>query len=158
MRLRGNGLWQRSEDVRRGHRTCRLYAESPLTCVSGVTGSNGAGALLADRFKLKVHRETRELPVYALVMARPDRTLGPKLAPASLDCDAFRAAAARGENPTPPPPNGDYFICGIKQAPGRFLASGQPIADIARMLSVYVGGRPLIDRTGLTGMYDLELT
>jgi uncharacterized protein (TIGR03435 family) len=41
--------------------------------------------LLAERFTLKVHRETREVPVYALVMVRSDRKLGPQMTPASFD-------------------------------------------------------------------------
>jgi len=115
-------------------------------------------ALLADRFRLKVHRETKEVPIFALVMARQDRKLGPQIMPAAFDCDALRAAFARGERPTLPPPNGDRPVCGARTAPGRFLVGGYPIADFARNLSGFVGGRPVVDRTGLTGIYDLELT
>jgi uncharacterized protein (TIGR03435 family) len=115
-------------------------------------------ALLAERFKLKVHRDTREVPVYALVMARPDRKLGPQIMPASFDCNALRAAIARGERPTLPPPNGDRPVCGARTVPGRFLIGGYPMADFGRNLSSFVGGRPVVDRTGLTGTYDLELT
>jgi uncharacterized protein (TIGR03435 family) len=114
--------------------------------------------LLAERFKLKVHRETKELPIYAVTMARPDRKLGPQITPAAFDCNTLRAAIARGERPTPPPPNGDRPVCGARTAPGRFLVGGYPIADFARNLSGFVGGRPVVDRTGLTGIYDLELT
>src|SRR5687767_14706125 len=42
--------------------------------------------LLADRFKLKLHTETREVPQYALVLARNDRRLGPKMKPSSEVC------------------------------------------------------------------------
>ena len=41
--------------------------------------------LLADRFKLRVHTETKEQQVYALVLARPDGRLGPKLTPSTQD-------------------------------------------------------------------------
>jgi uncharacterized protein (TIGR03435 family) len=115
-------------------------------------------ALLAERFRLKVHNETRDVPVFALIMARQDRRLGPQIAPAAFDCNALRAAIARGERPTPPPPQGDRPVCGARTAPGRFLGSGYPIADFARDLSRVVGGRPVVDRTGLTGIYDFELT
>src|SRR5688572_7226145 len=47
--------------------------------------------LLADRFGLKTHREMRELPMYALVMARKDGALGPQLVRSSIDCEQQRA-------------------------------------------------------------------
>jgi uncharacterized protein (TIGR03435 family) len=47
--------------------------------------------LLEDRFKLKWHLETRELPVYALVVARDDGKLGEKLKPSTADCSAADA-------------------------------------------------------------------
>jgi uncharacterized protein (TIGR03435 family) len=49
--------------------------------------------LLVDRFKLNSRRETREVPVYALVLARSDRQLGPQIRPSTLDCAAQIAAA-----------------------------------------------------------------
>ena len=42
--------------------------------------------LLVDRFDLTVHRDRRELPVYALVLARRDGRLGPGIRPANVDC------------------------------------------------------------------------
>lgn len=44
--------------------------------------------LLIDRFKLSVHWETQELPIYALVLARADSKLGPNMRPAAVDCTA----------------------------------------------------------------------
>src|SRR5205807_10647069 len=53
--------------------------------------------LLADRFKLMVHRDRREMPIYALVVARSNGVLGPQLRHSSTDCAALTAAArARG--------------------------------------------------------------
>ena len=46
--------------------------------------------LLTERTKLAFHRETREMPIYALAMARSDRKPGPNLQPAKADCDALR--------------------------------------------------------------------
>jgi uncharacterized protein (TIGR03435 family) len=48
--------------------------------------------LMADRFKLVVHDETRQLPIYALVLARQDRQLGPRLRPTNVDCEALNVA------------------------------------------------------------------
>jgi uncharacterized protein (TIGR03435 family) len=42
--------------------------------------------LLADRFKLKVHTESREIPIYALVVAREDGQLGPNITRSTADC------------------------------------------------------------------------
>ena len=55
-------------------------------------------ALLADRFKLKTHTETRELPTYALIVARSDGKLGPDIKPSTSDCSgAAEAQKKRAE-------------------------------------------------------------
>ena len=46
-----------------------------------------------DRFKLVVHTETRELPIYALVLARRDGKLGARIRPSTFDCLALRGNA-----------------------------------------------------------------
>src|SRR5687768_10945206 len=78
--------------------------------------------LLVDRTQLQFRRETRQLPVYALVMARPDRTLGPHIRPAQADCDALRTqseVAARERAPSPyPPSTPTYTPCGLRNATG----------------------------------------
>jgi bla regulator protein blaR1 len=112
--------------------------------------------LLADRFKLRVHRETREVPVYALVMARDDRRLGPRLKTAAADCDALIAALGRGGTPPPSAPAGERPPCGIRQVPGRMMAGGSLLSDVGRNLAPSTG-RLVIDRTGLTGRFDLDL-
>jgi uncharacterized protein (TIGR03435 family) len=113
--------------------------------------------LLADRFKLRVHRETRDLPVFALILARADRRLGPKMQSATFDCAAAAAARARGETPAVPAPAGDRPVCGARANPGRMLVGGYSIPDFARNLAGFAG-RPILDRTGLTAAYDFELT
>jgi uncharacterized protein (TIGR03435 family) len=55
--------------------------------------------ILEDRFSLKVHRETRELPIYALMVARSDGRLGPNLKPSSEECSTRMAARGRGPAP-----------------------------------------------------------
>jgi len=115
-------------------------------------------SLLADRFRLRVHQETREEPIYALVVARSDAGLGPRIAPAGFDCDGLRAAFARGEQPARPAPVGDRPACGVRRSAGRMLVGGLSMATLARELAPLVAGRPVVDRTGLAGIYDLELT
>jgi len=52
-------------------------------------------ALLADRFKLKTHTETREMTVSALMLARPDGKLGPNLKPSTADCSNAQEEAQK---------------------------------------------------------------
>jgi uncharacterized protein (TIGR03435 family) len=110
-------------------------------------------ALLQERFKLSVHHETRELPIYALVVARKDGKTGPHLRPAAVDCDTV------GRGSAPPPiaqsPT-ERLPCGMRQAPGRILAGGVPMAPLVGNLSNFVD-RLVVDRTGLKGNFDLEL-
>lgn len=112
-------------------------------------------SLLAERFKLAVHREMRESSAYALELARRDGKFGPKLQRSTTDCAAI--AAARGRNGGPPTPSGtDRPPCGIKAAGGQMLAGGQPISQLTTILSQIVQ-RVVIDKTGLTGNFDFEL-
>ena len=117
--------------------------------------------LLAERSRLTFHRETRELPIYALVMARPDRKPGPNLQPAKADCDALRTeseAAARAGRPSPYPPRTETWTpCGLRTAPGRIVSGGYGFAEFMRELSVRVG-RQVVDRTGLAGRWDFFVT
>jgi uncharacterized protein (TIGR03435 family) len=113
-------------------------------------------SLLADRFKLKVHTETRQMPIYALVRARSDGTLGPSMKPSSADCAALMGRRGGGPPPAPPPPGQPAdcsFIIGI----GKLSVGGMPIANLATALSPMVG-RIVLDKTGLTGNYNYELT
>ena len=111
--------------------------------------------LLADRFKADIRRETREMQVYALTLGRSDGRLGPQLTPSTVDCAAL--AAARTAGAPPPPPRADGRpTCGMSVNPGVAIAGSYLIADIARNLSGATG-RIIVDKTGLTGRYDMEL-
>lgn len=114
-----------------------------------------AQALLADRFKLVVHRETRDVPIYALALARSDGRLGARLTRSTTDCAALAAVARRGGPPPAPNPN-VRPSCGTRSLPGRILAGGVTMADLARNLSIFAG-RPTVDQTRLAGAFDLEL-
>ena len=111
--------------------------------------------LLADRFKLVLHKETKELPIFELVLARPDGRLGPNLRPAKVDCAAQAAAAAKGGPPASsgqPGPGG----CVLNINPISIRGGGATMAMLGNLL-VGSAQRLVIDRTGLTGNWDFEV-
>lgn len=114
--------------------------------------------LLADRFRLKVHRETREQDVYALVMARAAGGPGPALKRSTQDCspETVRAMLGRG-GPPAPGPGSPLVMCGARMMPGRMLLGGMPISMLVNTLGAMVG-RVVVDRSGLTGNWDFDLT
>ncbi|MGH9605903.1 MAG: M56 family metallopeptidase [Terracidiphilus sp.] len=89
--------------------------------------------LMADRFQLKFHWEKRELPVYALTVAKT----GPKL-----------TKDQRG----PGVPGGMGF-----GPPGNCGGTNQTMADFAEAMGQAVLDRPVVDQTGLTGRFDFRL-
>jgi uncharacterized protein (TIGR03435 family) len=117
-------------------------------------------ALLAERFKLVVHNEDKEMPIYALVLARSDGKLGPQLKVSETDCAAMMAAArGRGRGPMPPPgppQPGAPMQCGIRIGPGNMAVGGSPMTQIATSLAMFAG-RIVVDKTGLAGNYDFTL-
>jgi uncharacterized protein (TIGR03435 family) len=122
-------------------------------------------ALLADRFKLVVHNETKEMPIYALIVARSDGKLGPQLKPSDVDCAAMIAAGrGRGPGAMPPPgppqpgaPPAPPPPCGIRIGPGNMAVGASPMSQVANTLSQFAG-RIVLNKTGLTGNYDFTLT
>jgi uncharacterized protein (TIGR03435 family) len=125
-------------------------------------------SLLADRFHLALHIESRPLPVYALVLAQPGAT-GPqlKLHPADTPCpvpsnDATDAVPAKpAANAVPPP------VCGMttwrvgNQRHIRMInVTMEQIAGLLDGVGTLLGDmgqRTLVDQTGLTGRYDFDL-
>jgi bla regulator protein BlaR1 len=99
--------------------------------------------LLEDRFQLKVHQETRELPIYTLAIAKN----GPKLHAAKPD-DTYPDGIKD--------PDGVAHPGMMRMGPGRITAQGLPMKDIVRLLTQQLG-RTVLDKTGLTGNYDVEL-
>lgn len=109
-------------------------------------------ALLADRFNLRVHRETREMPIYTLVLARHDGRLGPNMKPAGTDCSTIGSAT-----PLPPSPDSPCAgLMGVGPAGGTIVSIGQPLRRLTSALSMAVS-RTVIDRTGLEGPFDVRL-
>ena len=83
--------------------------------------------LLADRFQLQVHQETRESSVYALVVAPG----GPRIKPTTVQG-------------------------GVNVRPGLLVSTGMPVGLVASLLGTRLG-RTVIDRTNLTGRYAIDL-
>jgi uncharacterized protein (TIGR03435 family) len=111
-------------------------------------------ALLADRFKLRLHGEKRDAPLYALIMARRDGTLGPQLRRTGSECAQTEPWSGTG-----PAPAGDpYSPCrAVGPGPGgglRFRAI--TLSAFAKFLAT-PAQRPVIDSTGLAGTFDIDL-
>ena len=106
-------------------------------------------SLLEDRFKMVTHWETRELPVYALVVATEGR-LGPALKLHTGDCDRARIGGT-------PPTSKCGTRTNITATGGQVSGVGISMLTFARNLAGATG-RNVIDKTGLAGGYDFELT
>ena len=117
--------------------------------------------LLADRFKLATHYETREEPVLACVLAKSGKT-GPQLKPHSnrqpCPTEAPTSATPGVVDGLPVYCNGIYPL--PPNVPGHFRFGGRnvTIQFIADTLSPGTRtGRPMIDQTGLTGTFDFSV-
>jgi uncharacterized protein (TIGR03435 family) len=110
--------------------------------------------LLADRFKLALHKETRELPAYDLKVAKG----GPKLpAPTAADC----ISRPPGARPTPPEPwqTDCGYVAGPYGTTGLLHLEGSKVhmADFIRTLELVLG-QPVLDKTEFTRYFSLNLT
>jgi uncharacterized protein (TIGR03435 family) len=97
--------------------------------------------LLAERFKLVVHNESREMPVYALVATRTET--GGQLKAADVDCSGLPGTGTRG--------------CAFSVRFGNIRGRGMPLARLAAVLSQFAG-RIVVDRTDVSGPHDFDLT
>jgi uncharacterized protein (TIGR03435 family) len=110
--------------------------------------------LLVDRFNLKYHHETRELPMYALVVAKS----GSKMKPAKPDQDrpgtkALPPGEPRRSGDGERPAIGEHMLM---MNPGHLESTGSTIDMLAHILSRQLN-RTVIDKTGLTGEYAYTL-
>jgi len=125
--------------------------------------------LLADRFKLKTHTETRELPFYELVLARSDGRLGPDMKPSKSDCSKGDeivaqqgAALAKGDVASLLATPGAFPPCTIAPDVSRgplnlsMHGDGQEMKQLAELLT-QLTGRTVREKTGLTGRYDFDM-
>lgn len=112
-------------------------------------------ALLRERFALASHPETRELPVYFLTVARKDGKLGPQLMASSVDCTGKQPDLIGG-SPSPVAPSGNRPSCGMIAARQFITGGSRPISELATNLELGAG-RPVLDRTGLAGTFDIDV-
>jgi uncharacterized protein (TIGR03435 family) len=120
-------------------------------------------SMLAERFALRVHSESRQLPTYHLFVARADQ-LGERMRRSGSECAPV--VLPTGVPPPPPPPAGAPVTTSL--APGRSFecpsvffpgwVSGRRVTmmQFAERMAVILG-RPVIDRTGLRESFDLDL-
>ncbi|HKE86942.1 MAG TPA: M56 family metallopeptidase [Vicinamibacterales bacterium] len=116
-------------------------------------------ALLVDRFNLVVHEERRELPVYSLVMAKPDRRLGARLRRFEGECgDPSKLGPPPDATFGLPTPSKGLQWCMAFTGTGRLSAQGTTLTDLATILARFPSvRRRVIDRTGLAGRFDFDL-
>jgi uncharacterized protein (TIGR03435 family) len=109
-------------------------------------------ALLEDRFKLKIHRGARQVPIYALVVAKG----GPKLDPAKKDSCTVPPDFSKGP---PPPLRPDQSPpCGAFSPDGKggTRTFGQTMAGLSQEFSALLDRR-VENRTGIEGTFDVQL-
>jgi len=114
-------------------------------------------SLLADRFKLIVHWETRQLPIYALVLSKAGKT-GPQLVPHAADNSTCRDLIAHppvlqpGDAPPVPCGGGFLFSSG-------HIGAESTMAQLAKNLSWFQQiDRAVVDKTGLSGTFDINVS
>lgn len=109
-------------------------------------------ALLKDRFLLTLHQETKELPMYALVVKKEG-----KLGPGLTESKEGSCTPIDMSKPPPPPEPGKLRGCGaMMMSPRQLTATATSISSLGPSLSRILG-RTVIDKTGLTGKYDMVL-
>ena len=110
--------------------------------------------LLGDRFRFAAHYESQERPVYNLVVARPGGRLGPQIRRIDVDCLTYKAdpndrGASGGEMPP----------CSSRMSGGTTLlivSGGRTMQELGDSMQGLVG-RPIVDKTGLSGYYAFTL-
>jgi len=130
--------------------------------------------MLAERFALKTHTETREGQAYVLTMARPDGRRGPGLTPTPPECDKqveeMRRTNTSGRPPVtalPTTPEAQEALNRLPRCNGSsvrrnavrgttVVSGGTTTGLFANLLSLEIG-TTVIDRTGLTGNFDVVL-
>jgi len=113
--------------------------------------------LLAERFKLAVHREIREMNALVLLLANKDGHLGPKMKKTDNSCDTLGTGVTRFVL-SPAPASGERSACGfLPGGVGRIIGNGLDMAAIVGTLAPSQR-LSIIDQTGLQGRFDIDVT
>jgi uncharacterized protein (TIGR03435 family) len=118
-------------------------------------------SLLADRFGVRVHRETREREAWVLRQARPGLPLPLRIQPSGSTCDGVTAADRRANTRAGWPPCGALNITNTPDPSGRGETTRQMWSaytlDQFTAVLVPAIGEPVINETGLEGRFDIDL-
>jgi len=129
----------------------------PAAPVSQAEALRMLRSLLAERFSLRIHSETRQVPVYALSVVRAGK-VGPDIRRATGDCETFRKARAEGHQLEEPrdiygdPACMQGYDFNSKQGVLKMRDAGR-VAALVLKLQGFVD-RPVVDSTGLDGNFD----
>jgi uncharacterized protein (TIGR03435 family) len=163
-------IWPSAEQTRALARLPKWVTQDRYSVEARAAGNPGKDqmrlmmqSLLAERFRLAVHFETHDVPLYAIGFVQSGK-LGPKLIPHAdgppcadrLD-PALHPISASG-SPAFPPVCDSLAV--LRKSGGAVMMAGvrnTTMELLARHLSVLDLGRPLIDRTGLTGRFDFTI-
>jgi len=107
-------------------------------------------SLLEDRFKLITHREQRDMPYYALVIARPDGRLGPYLRSLPDDCTPTAVAEARKQFPPRPRTDGGGLL-------DMQCATLSGLVDMMSAMAMAESSLPIVDETNRSGKFVMEM-
>ena len=109
--------------------------------------------LVESRFRLRVHDAVEERPIYELQSVNPG-AFGPRLVKSAVDCAAVSDQLATGARPARQP--GQSPPCSIGPRPGHLIGHAVSLVRLADALSQFAG-RPVIDRSGIDGVFDVDL-
>jgi uncharacterized protein (TIGR03435 family) len=110
--------------------------------------------LLADRFRLRMHEESRQRPIYVLTVARTDGSIGPQLRRSDSECESAVPTEAQRREAS----NDGVQPCQLRTFPGKM--TGRAVT-IDMLVKAFVGAvedhREIRDNTGLDGRFDVDL-
>jgi uncharacterized protein (TIGR03435 family) len=117
------------------------------------------GALLAERFGLKLHRDTKEFPVYALTLGKGPLKLkesapdpAAPVAPVAQNVDVTVSGSKKGQGADVDLGGGSSISSAVGRIEGKRVTIPQLLSSMERFLD-----RPVVDMTGLTGRYDVTI-